>query len=132
MRFGGRSGAGNGRRCRPNRTATGIANPGSGAAGRRSLRLRRLPPSRQVRPVQINIAEITARANRDVGVDIQATITGWQREFDRLESELQKQRLRYSELNNLRDESSASAPRSRNSGASSSRRSRPQRPRWIC
>jgi potassium efflux system protein len=53
---------------------------------------------------QIDVADITARANRDVGVDTQATITGWQREFDRLESELQKQRLRYSELNNLRDE----------------------------
>ena len=52
---------------------------------------------------QIDVADITARANRDVGVDIQATITGWQREFDRLESELQKQRLRYSELNNVRD-----------------------------
>ena len=53
---------------------------------------------------QIDIAEITARANRDVGVDIQPTVAGWQRELDRLESELQKQRLRYSELNNLRDE----------------------------
>jgi potassium-dependent mechanosensitive channel len=53
---------------------------------------------------QIDIAEITARANRDVGADIQPTIASWQRELDRLEGELQKQRLRYSELNNLRDE----------------------------
>src|SRR5262245_51004155 len=53
---------------------------------------------------QIDVADITARANRDVGVDIQATITGWQKELDRLDSELQRQRLRYSELNNLRDE----------------------------
>ena len=53
---------------------------------------------------QINIAEITARANRDVGDDIQTTITGWQRELERLEGDLKKARLRYSELNDLRDE----------------------------
>jgi potassium-dependent mechanosensitive channel len=53
---------------------------------------------------QINIAEITARANRDVGVNIETAISGWQHELDRLESALQKPRLRYSELNDLRDE----------------------------
>ena len=53
---------------------------------------------------QINIAEITRRANQDVGVDIETTITAWQHELDRLESELRAQRLRYSELNGLRDE----------------------------
>jgi potassium efflux system protein len=53
---------------------------------------------------QINIAEITARANRDVGVNIETAIKGWQHELDRLESALQKPRLRYSELNDLRDE----------------------------
>jgi potassium efflux system protein len=53
---------------------------------------------------QINIAEITARANRDVGVNIEAAFAGWQHELDRLESDLQKPRLRYSELNDLRDE----------------------------
>src|SRR5436189_5934128 len=51
-----------------------------------------------------NIAEITARANRDVGVNIETAIKGWQNEFDRLESALQKPRLRYSELNDFRDE----------------------------
>jgi potassium-dependent mechanosensitive channel len=53
---------------------------------------------------EINIAEITARANRDVGVNIETAINGWQHELDRLESALQKPRLRYSELNDLRDE----------------------------
>jgi potassium-dependent mechanosensitive channel len=53
---------------------------------------------------KINIAEITARANRDVGVNIETAIKGWQHELDRLESALQKPRLRYSELNELRDE----------------------------
>ena len=53
---------------------------------------------------QINIAEIARRANQDVGVDIQTTITGWQHKLDQLESDLRAQRLRYSELNDLRDE----------------------------
>jgi potassium-dependent mechanosensitive channel len=53
---------------------------------------------------QINIAEITARANRDVGVNIETAINGSQHELDRLESALQTPRLRYSELNDLRDE----------------------------
>jgi potassium efflux system protein len=52
---------------------------------------------------QINIAEITARANRDVGINIETAIAGWQHELDRLESDLKKPRLRYSELNDLRD-----------------------------
>ena len=53
---------------------------------------------------QINIAEIARRTNQDVGVEIETTITRWQRELDRLESDLRGQRLRYSELNGLRDE----------------------------
>ncbi len=53
---------------------------------------------------KINIAEITARANRDVGVNIETAIKGWQHELDRLESALQKPRLRYSELNERREE----------------------------
>jgi potassium-dependent mechanosensitive channel len=53
---------------------------------------------------KINIAEITARANRDVGVNIETTIKGWQTELDRVDSGLKKPRLRYSELNELRDE----------------------------
>jgi potassium efflux system protein len=53
---------------------------------------------------QINIAEITTRANRDVGVNIETTITGWQHELERLESDLRGPRLRYSELNGVRDE----------------------------
>ena len=31
---------------------------------------------------QINIAEITTRANQDVGVNIETTITGWQHELE--------------------------------------------------
>jgi potassium-dependent mechanosensitive channel len=53
---------------------------------------------------QINTAEITTRANHDVGINIETTITGWQHELDRLESDLRGPRLRYSELNGFRDE----------------------------
>jgi potassium efflux system protein len=53
---------------------------------------------------QINTAEIVARANKSVGVDIQKGIAGWQQELSRLESDLQRPRLRYSELNDFRDE----------------------------
>ena len=60
-------------------------------------------PAAQAAP-KINSAEITARANRDVGVNIETAIKGWQTELDRVESALQKPRLRYSELNDLRDE----------------------------
>ena len=51
----------------------------------------------------LNTAEIVTRANKSVGVDIAKSITGWQQELSRLESDLQKPRLSYSELNDLRD-----------------------------
>jgi hypothetical protein len=37
---------------------------------------------------QVDTTEIIRRANKDVGVDIQATMAGWQRELDRIEGEL--------------------------------------------
>src|SRR6516165_985984 len=60
------------------------------------------PTAVPARP-QVNTTEITTRANKEVGVDIQATIALWQRELDRIEGELHQPRLRYSELNSLRD-----------------------------
>jgi potassium efflux system protein len=68
------------------------------------FRLLKLLPSRQVRPVHRSTSLKSPRANRDVGVNIETAISGWQHELDRLESALQKPRLRYSELNDLRDE----------------------------
>ncbi len=53
---------------------------------------------------QIDTAEITRRANEEVGVDIQATTAGWQRELDRVDADSRRPRLRYAELNNLRSE----------------------------
>lgn len=52
----------------------------------------------------LNTAEIVARANKSVGVDIQKRIAGWQQELSRLENELQKPHLRYSDLNDFRDD----------------------------
>src|SRR6516165_12787495 len=45
------------------------------------------PTAVPARP-QVNTTEITTRANKEVGVDIQATIALWQRELDRIEGEL--------------------------------------------
>src|ERR1700749_679 len=52
----------------------------------------------------LNTAEIVARANKSVGVDIQKRIAGWKQELSRLETELQKPHLRYSDLNDFRDD----------------------------
>src|SRR5215469_10562102 len=52
---------------------------------------------------QIDSTEVIRRANTEVGVDIQATMSGWRRELDRIEGELHQPRLRYAELNSLRD-----------------------------
>ena len=51
----------------------------------------------------LNTAEIVTRANKNVGVDIEKSIKGWEQELSRLESDLKKPRLSYSELNDLRD-----------------------------
>jgi small-conductance mechanosensitive channel len=61
------------------------------------------PPGQSAAP-QVNAAEITRRANQEVGFDIEATISGWQRELDRVETNLRRPSLRYVELNDLRDE----------------------------
>ena len=60
-------------------TAQSAAPQGASAAGVHAA----AQPAGPTGP-QINIAEITKRANRDVGVDIETTITGWQHELDRL------------------------------------------------
>jgi potassium efflux system protein len=52
---------------------------------------------------QINAKAIVARLNQELGLDLQATTTGWQHELDRIEGELGHERLRYSDLNLSRD-----------------------------
>ena len=52
---------------------------------------------------RINTAEITNRLDQELGINLQATTTGWQRELDQIQTELGRPRLRYSELNEFRD-----------------------------
>jgi small-conductance mechanosensitive channel len=87
-------------------TTQSPTSPNPGAASQAGSVSSAQAPAQPAGPAgpQINIAEITARANRDVGVNIETAINDWQHELDRLESALQKPRLRYSELNDLRDE----------------------------
>ena len=87
-------------------TAQSQTSPNSGVASQAGSLPAAQAPAQPAGPAgpQINIAEITARANRDVGVNIETAINGWQHELDRLGSALQKPRLRYSELNDLRGE----------------------------
>lgn len=54
--------------------------------------------------MRINTANIVKRVNGELGIDLEATTKGWQRDLDRLESDLARPRLRYSELNRYRDE----------------------------
>ena len=53
---------------------------------------------------QINTAEIAKRVNKELGINLEATTAGWQHGLDRLESDLGRPRLRYSDLNRFRDE----------------------------
>src|SRR5262249_26508997 len=90
--------------CASAQTAQSPTSPNPGVASQAgSVPTAPVQPAGPAGP-KINTAEITARANRDVGVNIETAIKGWQDELDRLESALQKPRLRYSELNDLRDE----------------------------
>ena len=77
--------------------------------------------------VQINTAEITARANREAGVNIETTIAAWQHDLDRLDGELRGARLRYRSSMGCATSCSGFVRRSKSSRAIWRRRSRPQR-----
>ena len=67
------------------------------------------PASAAVQPAklalpQIDTAEINKRVNESVGADIQTKVKAWQKELDRIEDELHKPNLRYSDLNGCRDD----------------------------
>jgi len=53
---------------------------------------------------QINTKAIVNRLNQELGLDLDATTAGWQHQLDRVEGDLGRQRLRYSDLNQYRDE----------------------------
>jgi potassium efflux system protein len=66
------------------------------------------PHNRATPPApQIDIAEITKRADQSVGVSIEGTITAWRKQLDGVEGELRRPKLRYNELNALRTQLSA-------------------------
>src|SRR5215472_1830159 len=52
---------------------------------------------------RINTAEIANRLDQELGINLQATTAGWQRELDQIQTELGRPRLRYRELNEFRD-----------------------------
>jgi potassium efflux system protein len=85
-------------------TAQSPASPNPAAASQAgSVPTATVQPAASAGP-KLDIAEITARASRDVGINIETAVNGWQQELDRLENALKKSRLRYSELNDFRDE----------------------------
>ncbi len=53
---------------------------------------------------KIDTAQIIARVNQDLQVDLQATAAGWQHQLDRLDKELGRKNLRYAQLNGFRVE----------------------------
>ena len=73
----------------------------SSDAGATSLASRR--PNRQT-PSQVDTAELIARANKSVGTDVHKSISDWQQELSRVESDLKQPSLHYSELNDFRDQ----------------------------
>ena len=66
------------------------------------------PPSSQAAPntadPHIDKAQIAQRLNRELDFNLEAATGGWQRALDRVDGELARPRLRYTELNRLRDE----------------------------
>ena len=65
-------------------------------------------PSSQAAPntadPHIDKAQIAQRLNRELDFNLEATTGGWQHALDRVDGELARPRLRYTELNRLRDE----------------------------
>jgi small-conductance mechanosensitive channel len=53
---------------------------------------------------QIDKAKIAQRLNHELGFDLDSTTTRWQHAVDSVDGDLARQRLRYNELNRLRDE----------------------------
>jgi potassium-dependent mechanosensitive channel len=79
---------------------TGKASPQANGAAQASDSKASAQPANP----RINTTEIVNRLDQELGIDLQATTGGWQRELDRVESDLGQQRLRYSELNEFRDQ----------------------------
>jgi potassium efflux system protein len=63
-------------------------------------------PSSQAAPADLHIdkSQIAQRLNRELDFNLETTTGGWQQALDRVDGELARPRLRYTELNRLRDE----------------------------
>ncbi|MBO0759380.1 MAG: hypothetical protein J2P54_26370, partial [Bradyrhizobiaceae bacterium] len=61
------------------------------------------PSAAQLAGAPINTKDIVDRLNRELGIDLEATTSGWQHELDQVESNLGRPSLRYSDLNRFRD-----------------------------
>ena len=63
-------------------------------------------PNSQAAPADPHIdkAQIAQRLNRELDFNLETTTAGWQHALDRVDGELARPRLRYTELNRLRDE----------------------------
>jgi len=63
-------------------------------------------PNSQAAPADPHIdkAQIAQRLNRELDFNLETTTTGWQHVLDRVDGELARPHLRYTELNRLRDE----------------------------
>src|SRR5262249_10154622 len=63
-------------------------------------------PNSQTAPAdpQIDKSQIAQRLNRELDFNLEATTGGWQQALDRVDGELARPRLRYTELNRLGDE----------------------------
>jgi hypothetical protein len=81
---------------------------------------------------RINTTEIVNRLDQELGIDLQATTGGWQRELDRLESDLGRQRLGYSQLNDFVTNYSEFALKLSRPGVGCSHGLRPTRRSWMC
>jgi small-conductance mechanosensitive channel len=53
---------------------------------------------------QVNTKEIVNRLNRELGINLDAIMAGWQRNLDQVESDLGRPQSRYSDLNQFRDD----------------------------
>ena len=63
-------------------------------------------PSSQAAPADPHIdkSQIAQRLNRELDFNLETTTGGWQHALDRIDGELARPRLRYTELNRLRDD----------------------------
>jgi potassium-dependent mechanosensitive channel len=84
----------------PAEAAAPVPSPGPSSSKATPVQAAPAPPPDS----RIDTAAITARANQELGANIDQTVAGWQRDLDAVDNDLRRAHLRYTELNHLRDE----------------------------